>query len=422
MSVSTLNICREITTAEEFKGLQAEWNALLAECSYPSPFCTWEWAWEWWRHFGGGAASGYRLLVALAYRPEGTLIGLAPFFFPGAQAGPLRLRPLRPLATRIRCMVDDMTEEPIILLHHKATEEALRGVWTALSAWKGRRDWDLLHLRLMRRASEPDLCSVWRQMPGTLPFVLPRSSRRLGQTRSLPRSWPEFRQSLGKSMRDNVAYYPRLLTREGHAWSVRIARTPQEVAAAMPSLISLHGCRARSERGPAHLDHLPGPAQKRFLRDVLVRLSAQDMAAVALLEINGTPIAAQTVLETRGRMTFYYSGFDPHWHRYSPVTVLHIALLQDAIARGLTTLSYLPEAETWKTRWGTEAEYVYDELSCLSVHPRALLRSAWRRVTYWRSRRRGSACECGFCTPAEQEDGMPAARIAMAQAQSEHKR
>ena len=412
MSPSILNICREISTSEEFASLREDWNVLLAQCSYPSAFCTWDWAFEWWQHFGAG--SGCRLVVALAFHPDGTLIGLAPFFFPDAKAGALRLRPLRPLATRMRCTVDDMTEQPIVLLHRDWTEKAWQGLWAALTAWEGREHWDLIHLRVMRPASAQSLRTLWRQFPRTWPFLFTRSSQRLGQTRSLPATWAEFKQSLGKSMRDNIAYYPRLLNREGHAWSVRIARTPEEVAEAAPALIRLHGLRVNSDRGPVHLDHLPGPVQKDFLCAVLARLADAGQAAVAVLEVDGQPVAAQAVLETAGRLAFYYSGFDPQWHRYSPVTVLHIAVIQDAIARGLSGLDYLPEAEPWKTRWGTEAEFVFDEISCLSVYPRAVFRSAWRRVNYGMSRRHGLPCECGFCFPLEQKNEIKARQTAPA--------
>ena len=393
--------CREITADAEFLALRERWNALLACCDYPTPFCSWEWAWEWWQRFGGAASPRCRLIVAEAHDAAGTLVGLAPFFFPAAEAGPLRLRPLRPLATRIHCLVDDLTEEPLVLLRADAPEAAFEALCRALLAWPGRGDWDLIHLRLLRRAGTGAIGPLWRRLPGTFPFVLTRPKKRLGQTRELAAAWPEFRRSLSKSMRDNTAYYPRLLTREGHAWSVTILRDPEAVSQAVRTLIRLHTCRAESERGPAHTNHLPGAEQQAFLHDILTRLSAQGMAAVALLEVDGKTIAAQSVLECAGRLTFYYSGFDPRWHRYSPVTVLHAALIQDALLRGLTGLDYLPEAEPWKTRWGTEAAWVYDELSCLSLSPRSVLRSGWRSVTRFWSRRRGSECECGFCTPAE---------------------
>ena len=403
ISFPLTSFCCEITTDAEFLALRERWSDLLARCDYPTPFCTWTWAWEWWRKFGGSVSPGYRLVVAQSHDAAGLLVGLAPFFYPADRAGVLRLRPLRPLATRIHCLLDDLTEEPLILLDADAPQEALRGICRALLDWPGRRDWDLIHLRLLRRAGTGALGPLWRRLPGTFPFVLTRPKKRLGQTRCLPPAWPPFRRSLSKSMRDNTSYYPRLLTREGHPWTVTILRDPQEVSRAAPHLIRLHGCRALSERGPAHTNHLPGAAQQEFLRDVLTRLAGQGMAAIAVLKISGEIVAAQSVLEYAGRLTFYYSGFQPRWHRYSPVTILHTHLIQDAINRGLTALDYLPEAEPWKSRWGTEGEWVYDELSCLSLSPRSLLRSGWRGVTRFLSRQNGSECECGFCTREERE-------------------
>ena len=407
MNYPSADNCCEIMSDEHFLSLRDEWNRLLTQCSYPAPFCSWEWAWEWWHSFGKDVSPGYRLLVVQAYRADGCLIGLAPFFFPSQSAGPLRLRPLRPLGTRIHCLADDLTEEPLLLLHRDDPEGALQGLLAALLKWKGRGAWDLIHLRRMRRASDPAFRTIWNQIPARFPFVLTRPRQRDGQTRILPSAWPEFRRSLSRSMRDNIPYYPRLLTREEHAWAVRIARAPEEVAEAARVVVALHRARAYSERGPAHFDHMPTAAHQQFFVDVLTRLAANQMAAVALLEVSGVPVAAQSVLESGGRLTFYYSGFDPEWHRYSPITVLHTALIQEAIERGLTSLDYLPEAEPWKTRWGTQAEYIYDELSCLSLNPRSLFRNAWKTVTRLRSRRRGSECECGFCTPEEQKSGFP---------------
>jgi len=393
-----LAVCREINSEDEFISLRESWTALLADCSYPTPFCSWEWAWEWWQQFGKGR---HRLLIVLAYDPRGVLVGLAPFLFPTDSGRPLLLRPLRPLGTRMHCTVDDLTEEPMLLLHRDCAASALQSILEGLRAWNGRGAWDLLHLRQMRGLSDPSLLSLWRQMSHTQPFCLLRRRKRVGQTRALPASWPDFRGSLSRSMRDNVVYYPRLLTREGHLWQTRLVRDPEEIRAAASVLIDLHHQRALSGRGPAHTNHLPLPAQQAFLREVLSRLAAQGNAAVALLEVNRMPVAAQSVLEEAGMLTFYYSGFNPAWHRYSPVTVLHITLIQDAIARGLTRLDYLPEAEPWKTRWGTRAEYEYDELSCLSLAPRSLLRSLWRSMIRLNSKRHGSNCECGYCTPEE---------------------
>jgi len=391
-------VCHEITRDEDFLSLRESWTVLLAECSYPTPFSSWEWAWIWWHHFGKGK---YHLLIVQAYDSGGVLIGLAPFIFPLDTGKPLLMRPLRPLGTRMHCTVDDLTEEPILVLRRGRAAAAMGAILEGLLSWQGRGAWDLIHLRQMRAPSDPSLNTLWRKTAHTWPYRLLRPKVRIGQTRTLPATWAEFRRSLSRSMRDNVVYYPRLLNREGHRWQSRILRDPQEVYAAANTLIELHHLRALSGRGPAHTNHFPLPEQQAFLREVLSLLAVKGNAAIAVLEVDNIPIAAQSVLEESGILSFYYSGFDPTWHRYSPITILHVTLLQDAIERGLVRVDYLPEAEPWKTRWGTQSEFEYDELSCLSLTPRSLIRSLWRNVIYQRSQRIGSDCECGYCTEEE---------------------
>src|SRR5205085_337057 len=60
------------------------------------------------------------------------------------------------------------------------------------------------------------------------------------EVRRLPGSWAAFVKGLNKSMRDNVKYYPRLLTRHGHAACTHIATAPQEMDAALAEFLRLH--------------------------------------------------------------------------------------------------------------------------------------------------------------------------------------
>jgi hypothetical protein len=70
--------------------------------------------------------------------------------------------------------------------------------------------------------------------------------------------------------------------------------------------------RAAGERGQSHGNHLPGPNQVGFLSAVLTRLARTEGAFMAVLKVNDGPVAAQAFLEIAGRLTVYYSGFDPH--------------------------------------------------------------------------------------------------------------
>ena len=395
--------CREITTEEGFLALRGAWEDLFRQVAYPTPFATWEWAWQWWRHFAAPDPLRPRLLILAVTDGEGVLAGIAPFYYPTWTGSPLLQRPLRLIGTRLRCGLEDMTDEPALLLREGAEGPALDAF---LAHLVHRRDtpWDVTHLQFMRRRDAPGLDALWGRRPRAARLSQSQRRQLEGQIVALPDAWPDFRRGLSKSMRDNLPYYPRLLDRRGHAWQVRVARTPPEVGEATDVLIDLHHRRARSPVGVKHNDHLPETRHEDFLRQTLAALAARGEAAVWTLEVNGDPVAAQAVLGDRRMITFHYSGFDPDWHAYSPLLILNARALEDAITRGVPLANYLPCTEPWKTRWGATDLYVREELSWVPLHPRPALRAARRALVRAWPALAGSGCDCGFCAlPATRE-------------------
>ena len=397
---STDYSCREITTEQDFHSLRGAWEDLFRQTHYPTPFATWEWAWQWWRHFAVPDPLCPRLLILMVTDTEGALAGIAPFYYPTWTGSYAPQRPLRLLGTRLRCRLEDMTDEPALLLRRGAEEPALAAIQSHLIH---RRDipWDVTHLQAMRLREAPGLDDLWRRRPRAARLFLARRRQLEGQIVPLPDSWPEFRRSLSRSMRDNLPYYPRLLDRRGHAWSVRTARTPAEVGAAADVLIDLHHRRARSPVGIRHEDHLPETRHEDFLRETLTALAARGEAAVWMLEVDGVPVAAQAVLGDARMITFHYSGFDPEWHAYSPLLILNARALEDAIQRGVPMANYLPCTEPWKTRWGATDLYVREEFSWVPLRPRPALRAAIRDARRALARTwpglTDGGCDCGFC-------------------------
>ena len=401
--------CREVTTEEGFLALQGAWGELGRHASYPSPFAAWEWAWHWWRRLAAPDPLRPRLLILAVSDADGMLAGIAPFFYPTWTGSPLLQRPLRLLGTRQRCRMEDMTDEPALLLRRGCEEDALAAILAHLAQRHG-APWDAAHLQVMRRKDAPGLADLWRRRPRAARMAHSHRRETNGQIVSLPGSWAEYRRSLSKSMRDNLTYYPRLLDRRGHSWQVRTARTPDEVRAAADVLITLHHRRAQSTTGAKHLDHLPTPRHEDFLRDALGALAARGDATVWTLEVAGIPVAAQAVLGSGARgdgamITFHYSGFDPHWHAYSPVLILNAHALQDAIGRGIPLANYLPGAEPWKTRWGATDTYAREELTWVLPRPLSALRAA-RRAFVRAFPALTGGCDCGFCAlpPTREEE------------------
>ncbi len=341
----------EVVESEAGLGaLAEEWNALFEACERPSACASHAWVVAWWEAFGAnplGAGAETALFVAAIRNEAGALVGALPMF---EERGAFRVRRLRSVGFLGREGVYDMTEEPAVLIRPGWEARVLRAVAETLRPDLLRGRWDLVFLNYLAQGSADALGEAFRGLHPLLPV---RTERRTGPyVAELPASWAAYRKTLSKSMRDNLGYYPRLLTRDGHDWSVRILREPSAMREASERLAALHGSRARNTRGRRHHDHIHGPAQRAFLAELLRRLAETGKAFVAELTIDGNVVASQAFVETDGELMVYYSGYDEAWYKYSPVFVIEGVVFRDALERGVRRLNFLRARAKWKARWG----------------------------------------------------------------------
>jgi CelD/BcsL family acetyltransferase involved in cellulose biosynthesis len=370
-----------VESARDFVTLEDEWRALWTGAADRSPFSCWEFASSWWRHFvteGGHSATGeFRVLVARDER-ENTL-GIAPMFVEHNLGVPAFGTTLQPFGRSNA--FETMTDEPMGVL-----DPLLAG--RAVAVFSG-------HLRTHARESNWDLAvSNTSATVETFPLKAPPALRRQGSlvevdrrldgpvSAELPASWEQYRRSLSKSMRDNIAYYPRRLRREVGPFSVQIARRPAEVAAATQDLIHLHRRRSEGALPTAHRSHLPGPRHVAFMSEVMERLAHAGLATVVTLSVGAQVVAAHAFLEAGNATWTYYSGFEPAWSKYSPLTILTAAYLEDAISHGVRQLHFSPGQTPWKARWGARMRQPMQETSIYSLRPKALVRGVLRRLRW----------------------------------------
>lgn len=395
-------VVTEVRSPEAFAALRSEWNALAASSIAPSIFGTWEWAWHWLMHFGSNSSHGMShvsLRILVLRDSRGTCVGLAPFYSRAgacdhAQRSTPRLITAkagqRILSTEWRQIGDlgrdgeGMTDEPALLLKSGYEAQALRTLLDYLGSEKA-SEWDTLKLRFqtpdrMRDTGDGSPCrglkAQYRQGNGS-------------EIVDLDGSWPEFRSGLSRSMRDNIAYYPRLLDRRGFSWSFEIARSRPGVRQSVDALIDLHRQRADFRRGNRHFSHIPMDIHADFLRSTLAELASEGLASVGLLLVDGVPVAAQAFLEFERRLVFYYSGFCEEYYDYSPLTILAARVLEDAHRRGIRCVNFLPGPEPWKTRWGARSSTVVEEITYQRLQAKSIARIAMRAVARECSQRLG---------------------------------
>ena len=370
--------CRIITREEEFLALELVWRELFDASDDISPFSTWEWATTWWRHYYPSLTKGgmrIRLHVLCVHAAGGQIIAIAPLYYAAPRNSSARLTSLRPIGSRLSGYQEDLTEEPVLLMRRGYEAEALTRLFEHLADRSGKSKHDYFVLRLFERAEPSKFQSRLNALKRRL--LLLKEETLPSQIAVLPETWELYRRSLSKSMRDNTNYYPRLLTRRGHAWTVETLEEPDAVEQAAGDLIRLHRMRSESDRGIKHTCHIPTELQAAFLKDALKTLAARKMAAIHLLKIDGEAVAALAVLRHARTISIYYSGFDPAWYDYSPVTVLTIQALRVAMENGYDTADFLPGTFDWKERWGAASPWSMVQYSFLLARPGAFLRAAW---------------------------------------------
>lgn len=354
----------------------AEWNALYALCERPSLCASHAWVTSWWRVFGNealGVGRDTRLFVLLFREAAGALVGAVPFV-EDRPAFPWRARRLRILGFVGQNGVFDMTEEPTLLA--RAGDEARVLALTAEALAPGLRAgrWDAVSFRVHAPAGSSPLQTAFGRLH---PLASVRVDARNGSDyAALPESWAIYRKVMTKSMRDNLGYYPRLLTRDGHDWSVRLLREPREMAAAAARLAELHKARAESAKGTRHDAHLQGRVQEAFLAELLTRFAHEEGATVAELVVNGEVVASQAFFERGDTLMVSYSGYREEWYKYSPVFVIDSVVFRDALERGVRRLDFLRNPAPWKSRWLAEPGPPMHRLSMVSRRPEARLRYA----------------------------------------------
>jgi hypothetical protein len=358
--------------------LERAWRELYARAANASPFRSWDFTVEWYRQFVVGRIGGAtgRFEIVLAKDAHGRVIGAVPMFeervFGAAAFGSV----LQPFGRGQS--FETMTDEPISLLRQGCEEEAARAITDHVARRLTHGGWDLAVVSgLPHNGAKGRRSLVWSRPFESVELIRPASGAIL---LPLPRSWEAFTSGLSKSMRDNIAYYPRRLSREIGEWTMRTARTPAAVAIATGRLIDLHRRRSRSGTGVVHRDHIPGAAEEAFLRGWFGRAAARDELSIVSIEIDGEVIAAQAFVEMPGCVSVYYSGYDDRYYRYSPLMIITAHRIRSAIEEGVARFEFPPEPTSWKSRWGAEEAILHDEASIYATRLPALLRGISRRL------------------------------------------
>lgn len=294
---------------ESLEVFRIRWEALAVALA--RPFCSPAWMLAWWRHL---APSRSRLRVVVVLDGD-ELLGVAPFFVQLGLGGLVHYRLLGSRTSyRLEPLARPGWEKAVAQIVVDAISTTGRGPHVlSFEGIPNTSPWPLLFLE------------AW---PGGTPWTY--------RVRTLPaptlslrgRTFQQWMASKSSNFRKQARRRRRQLEEEGATF--RVATTEKELARGLSSFATLHYARWRSRGGSRALD----ARVERMLADVARQLMEDQRMQVWCLELGGTIISAQVLLEAGGEVAWWLGGFDERWAKYNPTTQTILVAIEDAFARG----------------------------------------------------------------------------------------
>ena len=321
--------------ANAFDQLRGEWDDLLTASDQQAYFLRWHWTKLWWTHF---APPDSRLHLISCRDSEGTLVGLAPFYWRQRRIGAV------PFVREIVFLgmgIELKTSEHLDVIARRGFE---RMVAQQVAAVLHRsQDWD--RLWLWQVPSQSRVLHHLHQALGARTQVTPCDRAPYIDTTV---GWAAFKQGFGRSMRRNVEYYPRRLFKTYPNARFSHVTTQQDLEPALDALVSLHRAWWRSRGEVGAFD----PSFEEFLRQAARQSLAKGQLRLWTVSIEGRIEAALIGFLDNGMLHYFQKGINPAFAKDDLGTALLALSIRDCFDDpGITGFDFMGGGAPYKDMW-----------------------------------------------------------------------
>jgi CelD/BcsL family acetyltransferase involved in cellulose biosynthesis len=341
-----------ITTTDEFKALQAEWNDLNNGSEKGTVFSSWEWLFTWWEIYQSDAS---RALYILIYRENRKLHGIAPF--------QILNHPKKhfPCSKQLILLGTGETDGALVLTEYLDLIIAPGKEAEVINAFsntliQAQRHWQGALFKQLIAGSH--LSALFADQGLSIDTkVLPNGFRTLID---LPGTYKEYLMSLRKKKRNNIT---RMLTRleSEQVFAIDSIRSGLDIDTAMIELADLNRDRRGQLEQPSAFHQ---PNFEAFHRLVVKRLLPLNKVELRILSINGKAVAGLYSLIDGDTMHAYQSGFEAELgHRYSLLTMMITSEISNCIDHpDLKRFNFMYSADehSYKLRYSAYTEPMQD--------------------------------------------------------------
>jgi CelD/BcsL family acetyltransferase involved in cellulose biosynthesis len=332
---------RVVSNVDEFHRLASDWTALLRESESHGIFLTWEWLYQWTRHYLGAN----RLWILIVIDKDHRIRGIAPFYIRNVRSSyGVRYRDVGFLGT------EEVCSSYLDLIAESAYK---RPVWQRLYRFlfhEAAGEWDVLTLGEIPAASSTvgSLMSLFDDAGKVIEILKVTACPAI----QLPRSCADYRRTLSGNRRYNLQRKRKALERLGRVSFRHIHKGP-DVRRAFDWFVRLHEKRWTANGADGGAFH-----RERFLafhQDIIKVFEENGWLSLSLLAVDDRPIAGIYGFVYKGTYYFYLPGFDPAVAPYaSPGMLVLSHRIEQAIEEGLGLFDLLQGDASYKGAWASD--------------------------------------------------------------------
>lgn len=323
-----------ITDENEFLDLRHDWNNLLDQSPDGNPFLTWEWQYNWWKHFGKGRS----LNIILARRND-EIVAIFPFMREQFGVGQLKIQELNSISYDIGdyggFILGDGSDDAVEVVADYLAEQAGKAN-TAVKISRVPQDTYASRSlsRILQRLSGKKL-NIRQQGSYECPYLPVQNG-----TIALPKSHaPRFRR-LHEAHRIEFHYH-----------------RGRNIAADMALLQDMH-LKRWSDKGQTMRGLFATPERGAFINDVVESMNPMGNIRLSFVTADDEPISGVLGFEFGRRYYYFRPAMNPAFNKYSPGHILIYYILMECQKRGITEFDFLRGQESYKSIWAPSARTV----------------------------------------------------------------
>ena len=334
-----------ITTIEAVTAIKKEWNDLLEQSIFKSPFLRNEYQTAWWQHQGGGEWQMAQLNVLVAYDDNDSLVGIAPFYITSENDGTQALRLIGGIE------ISDYLD--VIVSSQNATQ-----FWQLLFETINSSDfpeWDVLQIYNMSEDSPSVL--LLETVAFTEKYHFHKEIYQPCPQIILPNTWEDYLNSLNSKFKKNLTRRMRMADNHYVPVTWEFVQ-PDEFKAQLKMFFELMA------QDPDKNKFLT--PQMKIQMELNIRTAYQhEMMQFAILKLDQKMIASLMYFEFDNKLWGYNSALDLNHLELSPGLVLKGKHIQWAIEKGYKIYDFMRGNESYKYDFGAKDTHVLKiEISC----------------------------------------------------------